>query len=141
MNVPFTTEELCIEYGEDIPQHIATKLWKYHIIPMLVVRAILDSAITASQNSGYRPKMWELRQGRSGNSEHVFNGKGAVDWTCKKELLPELLRLIIQYTDYTRIAVYDTFIHCDYKAEDGNRYIFDSTPKSEWTLRETIKIN
>lgn len=140
MEIPFKTEELCIEYGEDIPQHIATKIWKWHIIPMLVVRAFLGAAIWASEHSGYRPMLWELRQGRNGKSEHCFNGKGAVDWTCKKEHLPELLRLILLYTDYTRIAVYDGFIHCDYKAEDGNRYVFDSDAKSNWVLRETIKM-
>lgn len=141
MNIPFTTQELCIEYGEPIPQEIATKIWKHHIIPMLVVRSLLNSGIWASEHSGYRPKEWEFRQGRNGKSEHTFKGKGAVDWTCKPELLGQLLELIILYTDYTRIAVYKNFIHCDYKADDGNRYLFDSDENSQWKLRRTFKLN
>lgn len=139
-HVPFKTEEFCIEQNKAIPQDVATKIWVYHIIAMLKVRMLLGSPMWASQNSGYRPEAYELSVGRSGGSEHTFKGKGAVDWTCKKELLPELLKLILAHTAYTRIAVYENFIHCDYKATDGNRYVFDSDAKSNWVLRETIKV-
>lgn len=140
ISVPFATEEFCIEQGKNIPQWVATKLWSYHIIPMIVVRALLGQAIWASQNSGYRPEAYEKAQGRSGNSQHTFKGKGAVDWTCEKKYLDKLLKLILQYTDYTRIAVYDTFIHCDYKAQDGKRYLFESDSKSNWRLIDTLNV-
>ncbi|WP_421977833.1 hypothetical protein [Roseivirga seohaensis] len=142
LNIPFKTEEFCIEQNKPIPQSVATKLWIFHIIPMLVVRTLLDSPIWASQNSGFRPKAYEISKGRSGESQHTFEGesKGAIDWTCKKSLLPKLLELILEHTNYTRIAVYENFIHCDHKATDGNRYLFTSNEKSVWTLTKTIKI-
>lgn len=133
--INFSTKEFCIT-GEVPPFEVIDKLWKYHILPMQEVRDELNKPITASSNSGYRPVEWEIIHGRSGNSQHTFKGKGAVDWTS--EDLDELLRLIIELTHYTRIAVYNNFIHCDYAAEDGKRYLFKSDSSSNWTFEKFV---
>lgn len=134
----FSTEELCIT-TEIPPFNIIDKIWKYHIIPMQKVRDILQQPIIASENSGYRPYAWEVKQGRSGNSQHCFRTMGAVDWTTVDlSYLDSLQELIIRYTPYTRIARYQSFLHCDYKAQDGKRYLFTSTPDSNWTLVDVV---
>jgi hypothetical protein len=127
----FTIRELCIT-GDTVPVNIADKLIKYHILPMNSVREELGIPITASQKSGYRPAWWEIAHNRSGDSQHTFEGKGAVDWTCKdfSENKDKLLELIIQNTEYKRVAVYNTFIHCDYKGE--GRKLFKSGSDSHW---------
>jgi hypothetical protein len=131
--IPFTTDEACIVDGP-IPQDVATKLWLHHFIPMAPVRHELGAPITASQKSGYRPEEHELKMGRSGNSQHTFKGKGAIDWTAND--LKRLLQLILKHTRYTRIAVYNSFIHCDYKeTKSGKREVYSSTSKSIWTLK------
>ena len=139
MKINFSISELCIE-DADIPQHVADKLLKYHIIPMQKVRDKLGRAIycTTSEglNSGYRSENWEFSRGRTGDSQHVFKGKGAIDWRCKRftETKHKLLHLIIKHTDYTRIAVYNSFIHCDYKANNGKRYLYESNSSNRWKL-------
>jgi len=136
----FTISEFNIS-EQPIPEDIADKILKYHILPMQDVRNEFGRALIVSDKSGYRPVWWEKARDRSGNSQHCFHGKGAVDWTCRdfKKYKNKLLDLIIKHTGYTRIAVYGTFIHCDYKATDGKRYIFSSTKRSKWTLKETIE--
>lgn len=132
----FSTAELCIQPNA-IPQEVADKLWKYHILPMNAVRHALGAPITASEKSGYRSPQWEKRMGRNGHSQHCFHGKGAVDWTTpgRIHLLDELQRLLLEMTDYTRIARYASFIHCDYKAvAHGKRQLFLSNAQSQWTL-------
>jgi transcription antitermination factor NusG len=44
----FTTAELCIQPNA-IPQDVADKLWKFHILPMNAVRHALGAPITASE--------------------------------------------------------------------------------------------
>ena len=132
----FTTAELCIQPNA-IPQEVADKLWKFHILPMNAVRHALGAPITASEKSGYRPVQWERRMGRNGLSQHCFQGQGAVDWTTPGglHLLDELQSLLIELTTYTRIARYATFIHCDYKTvASGKRQLFRSNAQSQWTL-------
>lgn len=134
----FKISELCIDKSKDVPQEIADKLLTYHIIPMNKVRHELGLAVWASQDSGWRPKEWEIRRGRSGKSQHCFIKKGAVDWTCDD--IKELFKLILKHTEYTRIAVYPDakFIHCDYAATE--RQLFLSTNASKWTLSNKEKI-
>jgi len=139
MNNYFTISELCIS-DEDIPQHVADKLLKHHILQMNVVREKLGAPIWASQNSGYRPYTWEIARGRSGRSQHTFGDKGAVDWTCSD--LKELFKLLLEHTSYTRIAVYPSdegnFIHCDHKA--SSRQLFLSDSGSDWKLSTEAQI-
>lgn len=131
----FSLSEFLITKPKTIDVGIADKLMNYHIIPMLPVREELDISMTASQRSGYRPRWWEKKRGRSGNSQHVFIGLGAVDWTCKnfKENKDKFLELILKHTDYSRIAIYDGFLHCDHrKTSNGKTAIYKSNSKSEW---------
>lgn len=137
----FKLKEFLITKPTTISLDIADKLYWYHIIPMIPVREALGVPITASAFSGYRPEWYEKRRGRSGNSQHVFGGEGAVDWTCKNfsSNKNKLLKLMIKHTGYTRYAIYDGFIHADRKkTQDGRIEIYDSTPSSKWTLRSTI---
>jgi hypothetical protein len=102
---------------------------------MQKVRDSMDVPIWPSAKSGYRSVSWEKSHGRSGKSQHTFQGNGAVDWTCENFIAnkKDFLRNIIKLTDYTRIAVYDTFIHCDYKdTTTGERQIFKSGNDSRW---------
>lgn len=140
MKIYFKFKELVIN-GGPVPVSIADKLLHYHMIPVSRVRHALGLPMTASQKSGWRPYQWEIDHGRSGNSQHVFRTKGAVDWTCKtfRQNKVTLLNLLIEHTDYTRMAVYRNFIHCDYKpTASGKREIYSSTPASIWTLKKTI---
>jgi hypothetical protein len=139
-HIPFGFEEFLITQSKTITVEIANKLMWYHILPMVKVRELLGLAIWASQFSGYRPKWWEFKKNRSGNSQHVFEGLGAVDWTCRffKYNRDKFLKLIIDNTNYTRMAIYDGFIHCDYKATpSGKREIYvnkfnEDKEKYEW---------
>lgn len=136
-----STSELCITGKPPEDFGIIDKLWMYHIIPMQRVRDKLQVGIWASQKSGYRPLEWEIKHGRSGNSQHTFKGKGAVDWTCNQESIRSLIDEIKRLTEYTRIAYYpaNNFIHCDYKeTPDNKRQFFHSTPSSNWTLIESF---
>lgn len=144
MKLYFTTDELCIT-DTPLPLHVAEKLWKHHILVMNPIREKLGHAITASQKSGFRPYEWEKSHGRSGGSQHTFGDLphganidmlGAVDWTTlNKSKLDDLQALLISDSPYTRIARYNSFIHCDYKPTgNGKRQLFKSNSASQWTL-------
>ena len=131
---PYTIKQFNIS-GEPIPEDVADKIVRYHMYPVWDVA--LEFKAYPSDNSSYRSVKWEKSKGRSGNSQHTFKGKGATDWTCeyfdnKKE---ELLKSLIENTDYIRFAVYNTFIHCDYKdTHNGKRLVFESDSSSNWTF-------
>jgi hypothetical protein len=94
-----------------------------------------------SLKSGYRSKNWEINHGRNGRSQHTFQDKGAVDWTCNNFDVDgmELLGLIIKHTKYTRITLYNTFIHCDYKEVDSDlRSFYTSDSNSKWKFVKHI---
>lgn len=113
--------------GQPIPEDVADKIELYHLTPLRRVEECLDLKVWPSAKSGYRPRWWEIKMGREGNSQHCFYGKGATDVTCDdfKNNRHILLEALIQETEYTRFAIYNTFIHCDY-AIDGERWVFDS---------------
>lgn len=144
----FTLSELCIT-DTPVPLHVADKLIKHHIWIMNPIREKLGAPITASQKSGYRPHQWEIKRGRSGDSQHTFGEHplhpkltylGAIDWTTTDlSKLDELQALIEQHTPYTRIARYKSFIHCDYKPTDsGKREVFTSNAQSNWTFERFL---
>jgi hypothetical protein len=140
MKLNFTVSEFNIS-GEPIPEDVADKILKWHILPMQRVRDKFNDAIWPSLESGYRSVEWEEKHGRNGNSQHTFKTKGAVDWTCQKfpERKNELLKLIIEETDYTRIAVYNTFIHCDYKVTNSmRRELYSSDNSSNWKFEKYV---
>ena len=127
--------------GRPIPEMVADKILKWHIIPMQRVRNILGVAIWPSQKSGYRSVAWEKKRNRSGNSQHTFKQRGATDWTCSmfSKNKARFLEKIIEQTDYTRIAVYLNFIHCDYKnTQSGKRELYESTGSSKWKFKKFI---
>jgi hypothetical protein len=141
----FTISEFCIT-SDAIPQSIADKLLGYHITPMNKVRGELGEAIFVSKKSGWRPKQYELDNGRSGRSEHTFLpsdkdplGRGAVDYTANR--IDDLLELIIKHTDYTRICYYpnNKFVHCDYGFEERGRRLFKSqSPVGSWEFIKNV---
>tara|TARA_R110000851_G_scaffold314588_1_gene476689 strand:+ start:2034 stop:2456 length:423 start_codon:yes stop_codon:yes gene_type:complete len=140
MKINFVPSEFNIS-GNAIPEDIADKIVKWHISYIQDVRNELGYSVYPSQKSGYRPKSWELSHGRSGNSQHTFTGKGAVDWTCKdfNTNKNDLLESIIKNTKYTRIAIYNSFIHCDYKETNLNkRELYESTADSKWTFKKHV---
>lgn len=124
--------------GSMITLEIADKIILYHISPIQSVEIVLGKKIWASKRSGYRPVEWEWSRGRSGNSQHCFKEKGAVDWTCDNfaKNKNNFIELLIQMTEYKRIAVYDGFVHCDYKGE--HRQLFKSDAASNWTLIKNL---
>ena len=135
----FTFKSMNIS-GGDIPPDIAQKILTWHMIPMSYVRELLGIKIWASENSCWRPVWWEHKNGRSGNSQHCFKGRGATDWACENfaENKDRLLEAIIEHTDYIRICIYDTFIHCDYKdTNNGKRLLFEYID-NKWDFKKFI---
>lgn len=128
MKINFSISEFCIN-DDLIPQEIADKILKYHILPMQEIRNALNKVIQVSKRSGYRPQEHEKRRGRSGNSEHCFKGGGAVDYVFYRELFTKLLIC----SPYKRICHYPNngFIHCDYKG-DKRTYYECNSPTSKW---------
>lgn len=128
----FNVSELCIT-PKDVPLKVADKILKYHIEPMNEIRKMLGKPIFASQSSGYRPEWYEKQRGRSGNSQHCFKAKGAIDWTAYD--IHKLLELLMEETEYSRICLYENnrFVHCDYKNEDDGRFFYTcQSPTSHW---------
>jgi len=126
----FHIEEFLIKPDLELPLDVINKLLDYHIPILNDSRIKLSAPIIISDNSGYRPKSYELSMGRSGNSQHTFKGKGAVDITTDKENFAKLVDIMMG-SDYKRICIYNTFIHCDFYGEkkklfyeDDGRWIF-----------------
>lgn len=118
--------------SENPSQEILDKIKIYHIDKMNPIRHRIGKPVQVSQKSGYRSYETEIKRGRSGNSQHCFKGKGAVDYVYTPELLEELKL----NSDYTRICYYPHkgFIHCDYKAEKRRYYEADSTT-NKWEFK------
>lgn len=128
----FSLDEFCIT-GEIPPADVAAMIMKHHIDVMNPVRDALGEAVFVSNNSGYRPKAWELAHGREGTSQHTYEDehghrtKGATDWTARHT--GKLLDLMMAMTPYTRICWYPSknFIHADYKpTPDGKRHLYNA---------------
>ena len=124
MRLNFNISEFIIAPSYGLPIDIADKIVKHHLWPLNIVRWYLGHAVYVSQNSGYRPEQYELDQGRSGDSEHTFKGKGATDVTTNPGKLEELFDLLGD-TEYTRICYYPgrMFFHCDYANERKRLYL------------------
>ena len=96
--------------------------------------------------SSYRPSWWEHYKGRSGNSEHTFEDKGAVDLTVLQPYMKELAHSLIEITNFNRIAFYPNslFFHVDYKNKERGKTLFISR-NNKWemvnqdTFIETVK--
>jgi len=145
MKLNFKISDFCIS-DADIPKDVANKILKFHLMPLQAVRDKLNEfaydtkiiKVWASQKSCYRHYAWELARGRSGKSQHCFlnDSKGATDVTCTNfaRNKDKLLEVLISETEYTRFAIYDGFIHCDYKEQSGKKQLFHSTNSSKWNF-------
>jgi len=125
----FKTEEFIIsplqrKSKEPIPLSVIDKIWTVHVPILNDMRYNLGAPIAISKHSGYRSLAWEIDHGRSGTSEHMFDGLGAVDITADN--FQALIDLAIQ-SEYKRICIYkeDRFIHCDMKGM--KRQLFENT--------------
>ncbi len=128
--------------GKSMPEDVKEKVFKYHIIPL--TRVMKSEEVLIKVNSGWRPLEWELSHGRDGKSQHTFiNSFGAVDITFLnfEEQKYKMLNHILKHTNYSRIALYATFMHCDYKVTiPGDRRVYTSDNQSNWTLKKVIKV-
>ncbi len=122
----FTISEFLIDReNPNVPVHVVDELVRHHIPVIQKVRDKLGFPIWPSQRSGYRSVEWEHANGRSGNSEHCFKGKGAVDYTCKHPGQLKLLFHELKKSPYLRVCYYPgkQFIHCDYKGSERVSFI------------------
>jgi len=121
-----------------LPSDVKEKIKKYHFPVLNKIREELGVPIIISKKSGYRPKEWELLKGRSGNSEHCYKGKGAVDLTCQTDKLQELWGLLKE-SSYTRTCMYvnQHFIHCDFK-EVEEKQVFLCLDGKKWERFDSI---
>lgn len=127
----FNIEEFFIDLSYGMPISVVNKIITHHLPILNSIRDKLGEPVIISQKSGYRPKGYEIDQGRSGNSEHTFSGLGAVDITTNGDF-DELVHQAMS-SKYTRVCVYydKKFIHCDFKGTDKQR--FRNTDKG-WEL-------
>lgn len=134
--------------SNDIPVIIVDRIFTYHLIPLNMVQDNVPFEVKVSQDSCYRPYIWEIARGRNGRSEHTFgqrkysilNSKGACDITCEDFRTNKyaLLDALIKNTDYVRFAVYNSFIHADYKdLYNGRKRLFENT-NSGWKFKKFI---
>lgn len=138
MEHPYSIKNFNIS-GEDIPQDVADKIIKYHMYPVWDIA--IEMKAYPSENSSYRSVKWEKSKGRSGNSQHTFKGKGATDWTCEdfQNNKDKLLNKLINNTEYIRFAIYNSFIHCDYKdTHDGKRLLFENKSNVGWEFKHFL---
>ena len=133
MKFKFKISEFCRDQVSDIPLEIADKIL-IHIGVLTPIRDILGQPIYVSKDSGYRTLKHEIGRGRSGDSEHVFRGGGAVDLTCDPEYMGELVRLL-KMSAYRRVCYYpeNNFVHCDFK--EGIKRYYTSYPGAGWKLQ------
>jgi hypothetical protein len=123
MNNYFSISEFIVDPElDDIPIHVADKIQRYHLPIINPIRHRFGSPIYVSEKSGYRPKQWEIDNGRPGTSQHTFGDNqpltdewwGAVDYTCSDL---EWLFGQLKKSAYKRVCIYRDkgFIHCDHK--------------------------
>ena len=136
--------------GNDIPEKIADKILEFHLNPMNKVQDCVPYTVKPSVKSGFRPFDWEKSHGRSGTSQHCFgqqedltvkeSEKGATDWTCDdfKDNSEDLLDKMVEYTNYTRFCLYNSFIHADHKpTSSGQRQLFKIS-NGKWQFIKNI---
>ena len=136
--------------SQPMPEHVVDMIQLYHHYPLYRVNECSLLNVYPSANSGYRPFWWEKARGRSGTSQHCFGerndgtfnkkNKGATDITCDDfaNNKAELFEALKDYTNYTRLCMYNTFIHADYKNEDGGLQVFRIASNGKWEYIETI---
>lgn len=129
--------------GDALPAKVETVAYVAHMAPLKLAEQWIkekyncDIKIYVSLKSSYRSVEWEKSKGRSGYSEHTYNFLGACDITCDnfQENKGILLEALIAVTRYTRLAVYNGFIHGDYKNSQADAYVYNSA----WVRQYPIK--
>lgn len=129
--------------GDGLPSKVETVAYVAHMAPLIAVEEYIqkkykcDIKLYVSLKSSYRSQEWEKSKGRSGYSEHTYNFLGACDITCDNfvENKTILLEALIAVTRYTRLAVYNGFIHGDYKNSQADAYVYNSA----WVRQHPIK--
>lgn len=129
--------------GDGLPAKVETVAYVAHMAPLILVQEYIkakyhdDIKIYVSLKSSYRSVEWEKAKGRSGYGEHTYNYLGACDVTCDnfKENKDLLLEALISVTRYTRLAIYNGFIHGDYKNAQSDAYVYNSA----WVRQYPIK--
>lgn len=135
-NLKVTIPELLIVPDMKLSAFEANELMK-HAVFLSKVREESGKPLYISQRSGYRPKWYERKKGRSGNSEHATfdqEDRGATDLIYNKKQF----QLIWDSDFYTRICYYpnNNFIHCDRKPIDGELQYFEcESPTSKWEFQ------
>lgn len=136
--------------NEPIPEHVVDMIYLYHFKPLDTINQCSHLQCYPSLESCFRPYWWEKARNRSGGSQHCFgqkkdgtfdkSSKGACDITCDdfESNKDDLLELLLTYSKYTRLAIYNGFIHGDYKNKKGGVQIFKSNSSSEWTYLRTV---
>lgn len=129
--------------GDGLPAKVETVAYVAHMAPLIAAENYInekyncDIKLYVSLKSSYRNTAWEKSKGRSGYSEHTYNFLGACDITCDnfKENQAILLEALIAVTRYTRLAIYNAFIHGDYKNAQSDAYVYNSS----WVRQYPIK--
>lgn len=132
----FNIEEFLIDKNAGLPFHVVNKIITYHLPVLNSLRERLGMPVVISKRSGYRSKAWEIARGRSGDGEHTFKGKGAVDLTCDDlQALWDMLKL----SEYTRVCLYPKkkFVHCDFKSVTKQIFV-DESDGNGWRLDKKI---
>lgn len=132
--INFSISEFIIDDSIIIPTEVADKIIKHHISIAQPIRDLLGCSIWPSQKSSYRPEYYELKQGRSGNSQHCFKGNGAVDWTSGDRFKVDLLWEELKKSSYKRVCYYpeNGFIHCDHYGNEKVNFVCDSSTNNKW---------
>lgn len=115
--------------GKGMPDDVEKKVRLIHRPMLERVQAHMPAGVVLgiSLRSAYRTREWEKSRRRSGYSEHVFSGFGAVDITCRDfdKNRDTLLDALMCHGFYTRLAVYGSFIHCDFKNKLTDRWVYN----------------
>lgn len=120
--------------GDGLPKKVETVAYVAHMQPLKLAEQWIkdtydcDIKLYVSLKSSYRSVEWEKSKGRSGYSEHTYNFLGACDITCDnfKENQGLLLEALIAVTRYTRLAIYNGFVHGDYKNSQDDAFVYNS---------------
>lgn len=127
MKLYFVPSEFILRKDLPVPLSVQDKILRHHLWVLNPLRANLGCPVHISQSSGFRPIEHEKQKGRSGDSEHTFEGKGAVDLTVIKPRMADLAQALIQ-SPYNRICYYPSggFFHTDYKFPNRPQTLFIS---------------
>ncbi|MCP4987709.1 MAG: hypothetical protein GY928_17120 [Colwellia sp.] len=113
--------------GKGFPDKVETKVLVCHMLPLKLLEEYLGFDLFVSIKSGYRSVDWEKAHGRSGRSQHTYSNLGAVDLTFDGFSLnkDKVIKALAEHTNYTRVAVYNSFLHIDYKNAQSERWLYD----------------